>query len=50
MFLNKLPAITTPKPVIFGAGIFLAVFYFWATQPSEEIESKSESLPKRPKI
>lgn len=43
MFLHKLPAIKTPKPIIFGAGIFLAAFYFWATQPSKGDTEKSES-------
>lgn len=44
MFLNKLPTVKTPKPVIFGAAIFLAVFYFWFTQP----QPQPEPAPQKP--
>gem|GEM_PF-4392308 len=46
MYLNKMPTINTPKPVIFGAGIFLAAFYFWLTQPAKESSSNGGNRPK----
>lgn len=47
MFLNKLPVVQTPKPIIFGAAIFLAALYFWFTQPqsSEEAPRNTSSNP-----
>lgn len=47
MPLNKLPAVKSPKSAIFGAGVLLAVLYFWFTRSSEEAESKEESVSNR---
>ncbi|MFB5191820.1 hypothetical protein [Alicyclobacillus fastidiosus] len=49
MFLNKLPAVHTPKPVVFGAAIFLAAFYFWFTQEQSEAQPEQQKPVRTPR-
>ncbi|MCF8567238.1 hypothetical protein LLE49_21180 [Alicyclobacillus tolerans] len=49
MFLNKLPAVKTPKPVVFGAAIVFGAFYFWFTQAATGT-TKPTSEPRSPEI
>lgn len=50
MFLHKLPAVQLPQPVIYGAAILLATFYFWFTRPAEEAKPSGAVAPRRPEI